>query len=262
MVGHRCGRAIRPAPDAVGRGGESLAYWDQVAPRYDALYQTQWSLAENRRLAKHLNELMRPGATVLDIGCGTGLGYSLLSSNENYEYHGIDPSPAMLELCARKCPSAMLVPGVASDLRAYADEQFDLVIAVFNVMSYEERIGAALDEIRRVLRRGGVGYLSFLNRSALRRLTRGAIGRWEVYGTRGAAPINAPVCRTYTRRELRRAFDAAGLKAQQICTTSVLAGVAETRWFIPLDALLTRVVPWLGHTNDVICRKEDLTVNA
>jgi ubiquinone/menaquinone biosynthesis C-methylase UbiE len=229
-------------------------YWDAVARSYDDLYRSAWSQSENQRVRRVLRTLCPSNGIVLDVGCGTGLGHELLEGL-NVAYYGIDPSVAMLNECLLNHPDARLTVGRAADLSTYGDSQFDCVIALFVVMSWEPAITRALAEIERVLKRDGSFYLSFLNRYALRRISRGRVGRNESYGTRGASISDKPLAFTYTRSMLRAYIEAAGLTEVSFTTVSVLAGVAERNNLLTLDAFLSDAVPWLGHTVDAYGRK-------
>lgn len=71
-------------------------------------------------------------AVVLDVGCGIGRLEELLSRRVA-EVHGIDVSPGMIEVARRRCWELRNVRFSTSsgrDLSAFADNSFDLVLAV------------------------------------------------------------------------------------------------------------------------------------
>lgn len=100
-------------------------------------------------------------AVVLDIGCGIGRLEQLLSGRVA-EIHAIDVSPGMIEVARRRCTGLGNVHFSTSsgrDLSAFADQSFDLVLAV-DSFPYLYGSGVALveahfGEAHRVLRSGG-----------------------------------------------------------------------------------------------------------
>ncbi len=97
------------------------------------------------------------GKPILDIGVGCGRTTSLLlpiSSN----YIGVDYTPELLEVAARKNPQVRYQFMDARDLRQFADASFYLVNFSFNAIdavNYQDRL-RILDEVHRVLQPGGL----------------------------------------------------------------------------------------------------------
>ena len=96
----------------------------------------------------------RPGARVLDAGCGTGRVARELA-RRGYEVVGVDNDASMLAVARAEAPQ---LPWRLDDLAALADsEQYDLVVAAGNVMVYLA-VGTEADVVRRLaaaLRPGG-----------------------------------------------------------------------------------------------------------
>jgi SAM-dependent methyltransferase len=100
----------------------------------------------------------RPAAgAILDVGCGTGIVARRLARGNGARVVGLDATPAMLEV-ARAVSER---DGLAIEWREgraerlpFADAEFDLVTCQFALMFFADR-GAALAEMRRVLRPGG-----------------------------------------------------------------------------------------------------------
>ena len=96
----------------------------------------------------------RPGARILDAGCGTGrVGREL--ARRGYEVVGVDNDASMLEVARAEAPE---LSWRLQDLAALADsEEYDLVVAAGNVMVYLAE-GTEADVVRRLaaaLRPGG-----------------------------------------------------------------------------------------------------------
>jgi len=111
------------------------------------------------------------GKRVLEVGCGTGLVLEKLAPHAAHAV-GIDLSPGMLEHARRRGLDVHL--GSATQL-PFEAESFDVVCS-FKVLAHVPDIDAALREVSRVLRPGGVAVLEFYNRASLRYLARLAAG--------------------------------------------------------------------------------------
>jgi SAM-dependent methyltransferase len=93
-----------------------------------------------------------PGTRLLDLGCGTGM-LLRLAQERGAEVVGLDVSPALLEVAARRLPDVEL--HVADVQRPpFADAVFDAVTAV-NVFQFAADPRVAIAEAARVLRPAG-----------------------------------------------------------------------------------------------------------
>jgi len=99
---------------------------------------------------------VKPGADVLEVGCGTGSNLELYLKHE-CKIHGIDMSPSMLKIAAEKFDNtAKLLTGDASHMKEYADHSFDLVIAMLTLHEMPESIREkVLREMQRVVKQNG-----------------------------------------------------------------------------------------------------------
>ncbi|WP_436531174.1 class I SAM-dependent methyltransferase [Actinoplanes sp. HUAS TT8] len=103
---------------------------------------------------------VRPGHTVLEIGCGPGdLLLRLARREPRAELTGIDPDPAALRKARRKAGRHGLpvrfAPAYADDL-PFPDDSFDRVLSSYMLhhLDADQQV-AAVREVRRVLRPGG-----------------------------------------------------------------------------------------------------------
>ena len=120
------------------------------------------SLGSADRCKKKLvEENVRPGSQVLEIGCGTGT-MAILAGRAGAEVLGFDVSAAMLEVARRKIDASGMAgciqleeSGVAG-MDKLAGERFDLVMStlVFSELSHDEKT-YALRHSYRVLKTGG-----------------------------------------------------------------------------------------------------------
>jgi len=78
------------------------------------------------QLSTFANENMKPGASVLDIGCGPGIYLSLLQ--KNFRLHGIDISEAMIREAKKELGNADFYQG--NFLDHPFSETFDLIYSI------------------------------------------------------------------------------------------------------------------------------------
>jgi ubiquinone/menaquinone biosynthesis C-methylase UbiE/glycosyltransferase involved in cell wall biosynthesis len=99
------------------------SYYDSLASVRDEWYE------RNRYYHTHIETIVRslipPGASVLELGCGTG---NLLAAVQPGSGLGLDISPAMVEAARRKYPELEFEVADAEDLQL-GGAQFDFVIA-------------------------------------------------------------------------------------------------------------------------------------
>jgi SAM-dependent methyltransferase len=164
---------MRPAEYELMYRVEEAHWW------YQALHALIF-----HRLATHL-----PGwreRAILDAGCGTGAVLQRLGNPRRHV--GVDRSPDALRFCRQRGLPNVVQADVAA--LPFADRRFDAVIC--SSVLYHRwvgDVGAALDELIRVLRPGGFllvnlpayGFLRSAHDEAVfgaRRFTRGELRRW------------------------------------------------------------------------------------
>ena len=106
-----------------------------------------------RKVRRLIAEKIKPGASVIDIGCGTGQLLLELSSLCR-KVEGVEISEEMVQFARkrlRKTPNAAIFPGNAALLKRYSKKSFDFATCsmVFHEMEEEERL-PALNEMARV----------------------------------------------------------------------------------------------------------------
>jgi arsenite methyltransferase len=129
--------------------------FDEAASRaVEATYATQDVVRQRRATLAALEP--RNGERILDIGCGPGYLAAEIGELVGPDgfVQGVDPSPAMLAIAARRAlPHMELTEGDALALPA-EDASFDAAVST-QVYEYVADIAGALSEVRRVLRPGG-----------------------------------------------------------------------------------------------------------
>lgn len=154
------------AIDSHDRDAEKFEAW------YDALDRSRFSNAFTYGRSKidalvgELFDSLPEGAKVLDVGCGTG-EHLARAARQGLKPFGVEPASSMLEFARKNVPQAEIAQGIATDL-PFKDAQFDLVIMV-EVLRYLDRPDTekALQEAHRVLKPGGLLFVTLVNRWAL-----------------------------------------------------------------------------------------------
>jgi SAM-dependent methyltransferase len=197
------------------------------APEYEriaAAQETHWWYRATRALMRDfLAPSLAPGLAILDIGCGPGGNGAWLA--EFGSVVGIDVAPSALAFARSRWPDVTYIEASATDL-PFPDGSFDIVVMV-TVLYLLEDDGRAAAEAARVLRPGGV-LLS-------------VEPAFEVLGRGHDKVVHAR--RRYRRGELRRLFEAAGLRVgRSTCAHAYLAPPAF------LLGLLQRIRPTSPET--------------
>ena len=131
---------------------------------YDLLYKDKNYLDEAKFIESLLRKHSPAAQTVLELGCGTGT-HALLLAQQGYSLHGVDLSEEMLEVaCQRKsslpydlAKQVTFSVGNARDFKL--DSQFDVVLSLFHVVSYQAsnvELQEMFDNVARHLKPGGI----------------------------------------------------------------------------------------------------------
>ncbi len=141
---------------------DTVPIYDRLAQSYDSLHH-RWLKYAGGEAQAALEATVRtsisPGSRVLDVGCGTGaFARRLLTEGHRADHLTLlDPSPQML----RRCDDIPCCK-VEGRLEAlpFQDEEFDIVTCAW-ALEAAMNVGAALDEMCRVLRQDGYLLLAF-----------------------------------------------------------------------------------------------------
>lgn len=148
-------RIADPAEAFVPTGNSQLSEIDAAqgyaawASKYDAL--PNFIVAVEEPVVEGLLADVQPGRA-LDAACGTGRHSATLVAH-GHKVIGVDQSPEMLELAARKVPDAEFRVGDVTGLPIPADS-IDLVLCGL-ALTHICGIGQAIGEFQRVLTPGG-----------------------------------------------------------------------------------------------------------
>ena len=219
-------------------------YYADVSAVYDHLYNDNLSLQENDHIAERLRNV---GDRVLDLGCGTGLGLTLLP-RDDIAYMGID-------ICPRMVAKAERLGSYCKVFRVGNMEKLDVasgamtdVISLFGSFSHCEHPEAVIDEAYRVLQPGGRLLLMAYSRYSLARIYRFEFGATGGYCIRRSAQIGKPApARFYTPRELRKLVERRFSRVS-VAGLTTIAQLHPSAGITRLDLILARIWPSLAHS--------------
>ena len=111
----------------------------------------------NKQLAVYRNQTIAAAqGLVLEIGVGSGMNLRLYGPSVAWVC-GIDPSPELLRLAGRRAAEASVPVSLvraSAERMPFRDAAFDTVVMTWTLCSIPDP-GAALDQMRRVLKPGG-----------------------------------------------------------------------------------------------------------
>jgi ubiquinone/menaquinone biosynthesis C-methylase UbiE len=190
----------------------SARHFDEGARDYAAGYEEHTSSGHSfraRRSKGHALLGKGPLGDLLDVGGASGVYFDALKSQVT-SYHILDVSPLMIEQARNiKSGDVPLFCHLASAYKLpFPNEHFDTVLAM-GVLEYLDEPWKALEEMTRVVKRGGVILVSYPNiQSPMRRLSQVAYLCF-----RKGSPFGAS--RVFSIGEVRKASDS--LKLKELC---------------------------------------------
>jgi SAM-dependent methyltransferase len=153
-------------------------YWDQVGPTKTFSHPIDIDRLEAR---------LKPDAAILDFGCGYGRVLTLLREHGYRNLFGVDPSPAMVAAARDRVPEMTieLMPNPPHVARPDASFDAVLIVSVLTCVPSDEEQEAMLREAHRLLRAGGLLWISdFWLQSDARNQARYELGA-QTHGTYG-----------------------------------------------------------------------------
>lgn len=133
-----------------------MSNFKDYARYYNLLYKEKDYVGESEYIRKLINTFAPDASEVLEVGCGTGIHASMLSSY-GYKMTCIDKSEEMLEQ-ARKHNST--ADCFCADLQSFVlGRSVDVILALFHVLSYQitnEELMRAMENISRHMEAGGI----------------------------------------------------------------------------------------------------------
>src|SRR5439155_3223493 len=119
--------------------------------------------------AEHLNRYwwvssLVAGKRVLDAGCGTGYGSTILAAGGTQEVIGVDRATHVIEAVRSVMPARVRLDEGDVESLSFDNRSFDVVVC-FEVIEHLENPAAALSEFARVLTESGLLVVSSPNRA-------------------------------------------------------------------------------------------------
>lgn len=138
------------------------ASYDRIAERH-AEWAARIRAEERARYTARLVDVLRPGAAVLELGCGTG-GPTTQMLAEFLQLTGVDISPRSIELARRNVPAGVFLTADMTQA-ALPPASFDAVVAFYSVIHVpRDEHPALFARIAQWLRPGGL-FLATLSSS-------------------------------------------------------------------------------------------------
>ena len=130
--------------------------FDKRASLYDESFEGKLS---GRFYKLLLNEVdLLQGATVLDVGCGTGTILRNLSKVTEIDGYGIDVEENMITEAKKKCPQMSILVSDCTET-PFEDNQFDIITACMAYHHFADKKGFAR-EASRIIKPGGCLYIA------------------------------------------------------------------------------------------------------
>jgi len=98
---------------------------------------------------------------ILDIGCGIGNVLFALHANGFRNIYGLDIERQLVEYARKNVPNTNLVVADAEHI-PFSEQTFDCA-ACYDLLEHVSKPGKVLDEISRVLKEGGILYMTVAN---------------------------------------------------------------------------------------------------
>uniref|UniRef100_A0A0E0HL57 Ubiquitin-like domain-containing protein n=2 Tax=Oryza TaxID=4527 RepID=A0A0E0HL57_ORYNI len=158
--------------------------YDAIAPHFSSTRFAKWP-----KVAGFLNSL-RPGSVILDAGCGNG---KYLGFNPDCLFIGCDISPPLIDICAGRGHEVLVADAVNLP---YRDNFGDaaISIAVLHHLSTDARRRKAIEELIRVVRKGGLVLITVW---AVEQEDKSLLNKWtplcEKYNEEWVDPSSPPV---------------------------------------------------------------------
>jgi SAM-dependent methyltransferase len=210
----------RDPHDEIGAG------FDRAAESYDRQVGTNAAMRHMRRVSlEALDAAFRPGQSVIEIGCGTGIEAAHLA-RRGVRVLATDLSPEMVDLTARRAAQSGVQDRVqtrrlaAGELGSLVDEyergSFDGAYSSFGPLNGEPSLRAVSAPLAALIRSGGTLVASVMNRfypfETVWYLAHGhprqAVRRWKGRAMAGVSPTLPDVVPTWyhTPQAFARAF--------------------------------------------------------
>lgn len=131
------------------------------------LNKTQANTVEFITTINHIDQFLKNGDKILDVGAGTG-AYSIHYAKKGYSVKAVEPVRKNLDTLVTKINSNMKIQtylGNALDLSKYEDNSFDLVLCLgplYHLHTKKEQL-QCIDEVKRVCKNEGYIFFAYIS---------------------------------------------------------------------------------------------------
>ncbi|WP_373895084.1 class I SAM-dependent methyltransferase [Virgibacillus natechei] len=144
---------------------EAELQWDNRAHLWNERSVNMWDNGSRKDIIPFVENHVKEGGKILDIGCGDGYGsYKLYKAG--YDVVGVDISSEMITLAKERTmhEDIPFSQGDVSDM-SFENESFDAIMAI-NVLEWTESPAKALDELKRIVKKDGLLCVGILGPTA------------------------------------------------------------------------------------------------
>ncbi len=134
---------------------DELDFYNALADVYFAGWGAAYLETARQQFSAYLQPQLKPGASILDVCCGTGQLAAALTA-EGYRVTGVDLSPEMIERARTVAPDARFTVGEMSEF--VLGVRFDAAVCCFNSLNHARgprHLARTLTTVRRHLEPGG-----------------------------------------------------------------------------------------------------------
>jgi ubiquinone/menaquinone biosynthesis C-methylase UbiE len=143
-------------------------YYSSIAPGYNELHGKE----QDAKLQEFLDRVdLKPGITVLDVGCGTGRSATMLDIY-GVHWHGIEPAKGLIDHAVKEA-NGRIILGSAEAI-SWPDASFDVILSITCLQNFLD-VKKGLLEMKRVAKRNAVVMISFLKKSEKREFLDGLV---------------------------------------------------------------------------------------
>lgn len=241
----------------MGNVVDNRTYWNGRASEYDAAYQSFWSSSEDSSVTRLLRSMnLPPSPTVVDLGCGTGLGLRLLGEADiRPHYFGVDIAEEMLGKFDAGCSKPETLSLHHLDIGSIQPASFpvpDLVLSTFGSMNFVAGRWYVVEAFGHRQRSGSKILLMLLNRWSLGRLIHARCSSEGRYRTR-SMPDESDVWAYFdTCRSACRHLDNAGYEVLDVSGGGPLSGVFEARMLWSLNERIGIRTTFMSHLITIV----------
>jgi len=148
--------------------------YDSLAEEWDRRYENPTIRYRRSIEFNAISKNIKKGDKVLDVGCGSGR-HTFFLLEKGCNVTGVDVSPKMLEVLKQKAEKRKYsLPLFLADCNnlPFETESFDVVVSIYGSLTHLQKPVCCIQEMKRVLRKGGKVVVGVENKWALLPLIR------------------------------------------------------------------------------------------